>query len=108
MSVALIIEMDSSHEETYLPIATEHVFITYWSPVFREEDFKWLPLFLSGISLVYEDLDLVIDELSVFIVAVEMLRRRSPVYATIHERASRLRHRLQTLKDEVFLDIFIG
>ena len=67
-----------------------------------------MPHFQGGINLEREDLGAVIHELEKFVVEVEKLSRKKVTYTGVLKRASNLLNRLCKLKDEDFLDVFIG
>lgn len=109
MSVALLVsKIPKSLGDEYHPIATEGGYITLWNPIIRELKLQWMPLFLPGTSVDREDLCEVIQELELFVAAVATRKERESAYMAVYTRAQALLERLQALKSEAFLDIFIG
>ena len=103
MSVALLIEMNGE-ENISIPVATEVVFRRYWLPVCIELDFKWIPLFESGLPVSEQDRPFILEELHRF----ELWVLEHDIQPEIAERAKLLASTLRSINFGPTVSTYIG
>lgn len=66
MSIGIIIDDPKNEEEKlfYIPLATEKTFENYWNKAANQLNLQWVPVFSTGITIEYEDLPFIINELN--------------------------------------------
>ena len=110
MSIAVVITFrnEGAAGPSYLPVATENIFSSYWLPAAAQLNLVWMPLFQSGTAVAIEDFPEVRAEF-------EQMRdhfARAPEDAAmiehLRERSRWLSAELARLDPANIRDLFIG
>jgi hypothetical protein len=110
MSVAVVItpRHGGTAEPTYLPVATDDVFSSYWLPAAVRLGLVWMPLFQSGTTVGVEDFPQVRAEFQQMRDYFASLPDGAAMIEHLRERSGWLSGQLERLDAKNIRDLFIG
>ena len=110
MSVAVVITLSNEFKTppTYLPVATEAIYSTYWLPAATKLGFMWLPLFQTGMTIAAEDFPSVRGEFALISDYFAKAPDDDPMIEHLRERSRWVSEELERLDPAKIRDLFIG
>ena len=110
MSVAVVITYrnEGTTGPSYLPVATEEIFATYWLPAAARLGLVWMPLFQSGTTVAIEDLPSVCTEFEQMRDHFARAPEDAPMIEHLRERSRWLSVELSRLDPADIRDLFVG